>query len=80
MNASRNISDFKNFKKLYRFTKPRSPLCIELMIDAVDGWFINIVKYKKKTGEVTDNFNILEKEIDMWVIKYKEAGWSLTKN
>jgi hypothetical protein len=76
----RNISDFKSFKKLYKFAKPRSPLCIELMTDSIDGWLIDIVKYKKKTGEVRDNFSILRKEIDTWVTKYKEAGWSLTKD
>jgi len=68
----------KNFKKLYKLTKPRSPLCIEFMTeDLPDEWFIDIVKYRKKSGVVTEHFMILQKDLEDWINSYKKDGFKL---
>ena len=74
-----NISSFqKGFKKLYLLTKPRSCLCIELMTDDLpDEWLIDVVKYKKKSGEISDNFIINSEDIEYWLNKFKKDGWSI---
>jgi len=78
-----HISEFgDSFKKLYKLAKPRSPLYIELMTDDLpDEWLIDVVKYRKKSGIVTDNFLITQKEIPQWLIWLEKEGFiQLTDN
>ena len=71
------IDEFKNFKKIHKLTKPRSPITIEFMTDDLpDEWLIDIVRYKK-TGLVVDNFIITGEEITHWVDKYIKDGYVL---
>ena len=63
---------------IYKLTKPRSPLCIEFMTeDLPDEWFIDIVKYRKKSGVVTEHFMILQKDLEDWINSYKKDGFKL---
>ena len=72
----KHIDEFSSFKKLYKLSKPRSPLFVEFMTeDLPDEWLIDIVRYKRKSGIVAENFMILQKEIDTWMKGYKEKGW-----
>jgi len=71
------IDEFKNFKKIHKLTKPRSPIIIEFMTDDLpDEWLIDIIRYKK-TGLVVDNFIIISKEIAHWVDTYIKDGYIL---
>lgn len=78
------ISEFSDekFKKYFKLTKPRSPLCIEFMTDDLpDEWFIDVVTYRRKSGIVTDHFIIIQKEIDQWLEWLKKDGFTkLTDN
>jgi hypothetical protein len=71
-----NIADFKDYKKIYKLSKPRSAIIIEFMTDDLpDEWLITVLKYKNKTGAVTDNFGIIEKDLAYWYNAYQEKGW-----
>jgi len=76
-----NISKYKSYKKIYKFSKPKSYKVIEFMTnDLPDEWLIDIVEYRKKSGVITLDFMILQKEITKWIDKYKSDGYSLTNN
>lgn len=77
---SKNIQDFKNYKKIHKLSKPRSPIIIEFMTDDIDQWIITILRYKRRSGEIVENFMILEKELDKWISIYNKDGWTLTLN
>jgi len=76
-------TDYPNFKTIKIFNKPRSPRTRVLTSEDKDGWFIDVLSVKTKTGEVADNQGwILKKQIQGWVDWYKSLGWveNITKN
>jgi|AntAceMinimDraft_10_1070366.scaffolds.fasta_scaffold19158_6 hypothetical protein len=75
----KHINDFgKEFKKLYKLTKPRSPLFIEFMTDDLpDEWLIDVVRYKRKSGIVVEHYVILRKQLEGWINMYKKENWEL---
>lgn len=76
-----NISDYKDYKKLFKLSKPKSAIIIEFMTDDIpDEWLITVLKYKNKTGVVTDNFGIIPPDMDYWIKLYQEKGWILEKS
>lgn len=79
---NKSIEDFKKFKKYFKYSKPRSPLFIEFMTDDFpDEWLIDIVRYRKKSGVVTDHFVILQKDLEHWKSIYEKDGFTkLTEN
>lgn len=75
--------EFNNekFKKIYKLTKPRSPLCIEFMTDDLpDEWLIDIIEYRKKSGLVTEHFVIRQVDIETWLQIYFKDGFILTED
>lgn len=59
------IQEYDSYKKISRFTKKKSAYTIEFITDDLpDEWLIDVVKYKTKSGIVTDNFVILRKDIE----------------
>lgn len=75
-----NITDYKNYKKICKLTKPRSPIVIEFMTDDLPTeWLINIVKYKAKTGIVTDSVMILNPEVVGRIEGFQRDGYILTE-
>jgi len=79
----KHISDFdKGFKKLHKLSKPRSPLCIELMTDDLPNeWFIDVVTYRRKSGVVTDHYIITSKQLEEdWWRWLEKDGFTLTKD
>lgn len=68
----------KNFKKLYKLTKPRSPMFIEFMTDDLpDEWLIDVIRYKRKSGIIIEHYVILRKQLEGWINMYKNEGWEL---
>lgn len=77
---NKNLSVYKNYKKLYTITKPRSPHMVEILTnDLPDEWLIDIIRYDKKTNEIIDDFMILQPELSRWLDYYTRNGWILTK-
>jgi len=75
-----NIENFKNYKKLHKLTKPRSPLVIEFMTDDFPSeWLTTIITYKAKTGSVTNHVLILQNEIEHRIEMLQKEGYILTE-
>lgn len=80
MAKEENITDFKNYKKIHKLTKPRSPLVIEIMTDDFPSeWLTTVITYKAKSGQVTDHHLILQNEIKDRLDWYKRGGYILTE-
>jgi hypothetical protein len=74
-----HIDKYKTYKKLYKLSKPKSPIIIEFITnDLPDEWLIDIIEYKNKTGLITLDFMILQKELNKWLNRYKDNGFILT--
>ena len=73
---TKNLSEFSEFKKICKLTKPRSPIIIEFMTSDPDEWLIDVVKYKKN-GIVVDNYMILSKEVNERIDRFKEDGYQI---
>ena len=71
-----NISKYKDFEVLFTLSKPKSPIgvlfCTE---DLPDKWLIEMVEYKKKTGEITYDVMITSKDLKRWESYYQENGY-----
>jgi len=72
--------DFPNFKIIKKFRKHRSPRTRLFACGDPDGWFIDVLEIKTKTGEVTDEEGwITEKQVEGWTSWYKNLGWEEEK-
>ena len=71
----RNISDYSSHKKLLEMKKPKSPHSLVFMTKDKDGWFINCVEYKTKSGIVAHDELIIEKDMKQWIEWHKRLGW-----
>lgn len=70
-----NISQYKKHKLIARLKKTRSPHEILFSTSDPDGWFIDVIWYKKKTGEISDKSLIIKKDLDIWMRFQKSLGW-----
>jgi len=68
-----HISKYNNNKVLCKMTKPRSPRTILFCKDTMG--FVNMIKYKTKSGDIINEPWILMKDLDYWILKYKEMGF-----
>jgi len=72
--------DYPNFKVLKKFTKPRSPRTRIFATADPEGWFIDVIEIKTRTGEVVDEEGwIIEKDMPEWSNWYKNLGWEEQK-
>ena len=72
---TQNISDFSAYKKLVSMTKKRSPHSIVFCTDDPEGWFINCVEYRTKSGVVIHDDYIIETDLESWITWHKNLGW-----
>lgn len=73
----KNLSDFSNYKTIAKFENPKSTIGKILLTNDPDEWFISVVSYKKKSGEIIEdsgwiNPNNLESRIRWWAT----LGWN----
>ena len=72
----KDYSEKESYKVLKKFTKPRSPRTRLFLCNDPDGWFIDVLELKTKTGEVTDNEGwITEKDLEQWCDWHANMGW-----
>ena len=69
------LKDFSKNKVLYDLVKPRSQTSIRFVEDDEDPWFVNVLTYKVKTGEIVDNNYIIAKDIDTWLSHLSSMGY-----
>ncbi len=68
--------DFEDFKLIKLFRKPRSPRTRIFTCNDPDGWFIDVIEIKTKTGEVVDEEGwITNRDVDQWTEWYERLGW-----
>ena len=70
-----HISKYDNYEVLYRLSKFRSPISILFCSRNEDESFITVVKYKTKSGYITSEPWILEKDVERWLAKYENQGF-----
>ena len=68
--------DYPGFKLIKQFKKPRSPRTRLFACGDPEGWFIDVMEIKTRTGEVIDNDGwITERDIKQWTEWYETLGW-----
>jgi hypothetical protein len=72
---TKNISEFSAYKELLRMKKKRSPHTVVFLCDDPDGWFINCVEFRSKSGVVMHDDLINEKSMPGWISWHKNMGW-----
>jgi len=70
-----NISEFSSYKELQRMKKKRSPHSILFCTNDPEGWFIDCVEYKTKSGVVMHDDYIIETDYLSWVKWHENLGW-----
>ena len=72
---TKNISEFSAYKELGRMKKKRSPHSILICTEDPEGWFIDFVEYRTKSGVVVHDDFIIEKDLPGWISWHKSLGW-----
>ena len=70
-----NISEYSTYKVLAHLTKPRSGISIKFVSNDEDGWTIDKLSYKTKTGEITLNEGINADSYPDFMRLYIEKGY-----
>ena len=70
-----NISEFADYKKLAKMKKKRSPHTVEFLCNDPEGWFIDCVEYRTKSGVVMHDDCINEKDMPSWITWHNNMGW-----
>ena len=71
--------DFKNYKIIKTFTKPRAIDDRAFVTNDPYGWFIDVLYYKKRSGIVKGTETIIAKDMDGWTNWLKNLGWNENK-
>lgn len=59
-------------------TKHKAKNNILFTSDAEDDWFVQIIYMAKKSGKQMDRILIIQKDLEVWLNKYKSEGWIIT--
>ena len=68
-----NISIYKGGKILVTMNKEKSLYTINMILDK--NGFVDVIKYKTKSGQIHEINTIVEKYIDMWISTYEKEGF-----
>ncbi len=74
-----NIKDYSNHKVLYELTKPKSYHVIRLVEDVNDDWFVYVLEYKKKSGEIINNSMIIASDVATRISHLQDYGYEIKK-
>jgi hypothetical protein len=76
----KTLTDFIDYKKIYKLIKPKSPNIVEFLTDDLpDEWLITVISYKRKSEIISNDFMILRKDMNFKLNQYLEEGWILTQ-
>lgn len=70
-----NIKDFNKHKELCTLSKPRSPHSIKIVEDINDSWFLYVLTYKNKSGDITDWSMIISSDYETRLRYLLQVGW-----
>jgi len=74
-----NIKDYSNYKILCTLTKPKSHNSKILIEDNKNSWFIYVISYNKKSGDIKNNEIIIKSDYDGWIKFLQNLGWIIDK-
>lgn len=69
-----NIKQLNKYSVLQKLIKPRSPLCIQFMREPGEDWFIELVIFKKATGEIRSHSLITNPDMEEFVERYQRIS------
>lgn len=58
--------------------KQKSRTMILFKPDKEDDWFVNVVKFEKKSGKQISNSLIIQKDVQQWLDGYIDKGWEIS--
>jgi hypothetical protein len=70
-----NIADYADYKVLAHLTKPRALIAIKFVTNDPDGWTIDKIHYKIKSGEITINEGVNAKSLEGWIDYLMSKGF-----
>ena len=71
-----NVSQYKENPILLRMEKPKSPLSVCFFQSLEDDFFVNVVRFKTKSGEISYDSMIIKPDFDQFVRSYERDGFS----
>jgi len=70
-----NISEFKSYKLLHTLAKDKSNYKIAFMTNDKDNWFIEVIHYAGKNGNISNISTIIKQDMDTWLSFMISNGW-----
>ena len=74
-----NIKDYSKNKILCKLVKPRAIYEIIIVEKLDDPWFLYVISYKPKTGEIMDISMIVSTDVNDRINHLKHVGYELKK-
>jgi hypothetical protein len=75
-----NIKEYKEHKEICSLTKARSPHSIKIVEDINDSWFLYVLTYKNKSGDITDASMIIASDYESRATYLLDLGWKIKYN
>jgi len=72
---TKNISDYKGYKEIYRLNKYKSPYRLVFVTNDPEKWFINCIEYRIKNGEIKNDSLIIASDLEDWIKWHEGMGW-----
>ena len=72
------IDYFNSYTPLAKFEKKRSPIVVEFKTDDPERWFIEVIRYQRKSGKVSESYYIIKKDLDQWVEGLLREGFTIS--
>ena len=70
-----NIEIYSHFKTICTMTKAKSPCTVKICYDSDDDYIIYVIKYKTKSGMISESYIVLQPEIARWIEIYEQEGF-----
>lgn len=72
---TQNISEFSEYKELFRMKKKKSPHSLVFITNDKEGWWVHCIEYKTKSGIIAHDDYIIAKDMKDWINWHKNMGW-----
>lgn len=71
----RNISQYDNYKELFTLKRNRSGSRMLFCTNDKAEWFIDVIEYKSKSGEISDSYTIIKSDLEKFRKFNEKNGW-----
>ena len=70
-----NVKDYSHFNKLFTMTKEKSMFTVLFCTDK-DDFLVYVMKYRNKSGVVSECSIVLQTDIPRWIQIYEKEGFA----